>query len=160
MRNRWIVMLLVLSLSINGSVLAAVGYNFYRNRHQPSTTASRSHDRERHFYEVLGLTPGQLEKMAPMAASFHKRLESLHSNMEKKKDIMLSLLGGEAVAPTRIEAVRKEMAAIQDDIQKAVIEHVLDVKEILDPSQQERFFDLIDRSMTREHGVFARAGEK
>lgn len=160
MRNRWIVMFLVLSLAINVSVLAAVGYNFYRNRYQPSTTAGHSHDREHHFYEVLGLTPGQLEKMTPMAASFHERLESLHSDMGEKKDALINLLRGESVAPTRIEALRKEMAAIQDDIQKVVIAHVLDVKEILDPSQRKRFFDLIDRSMTQEHGMFVRAGEK
>jgi Spy/CpxP family protein refolding chaperone len=153
MRNRWIVMFLVLSLAINVSVLAAVGYNFYRNRHQSSTTAIHSHDREHHFYEVLGLTPGQLEKMTPMAASFHERLESLHSDMGGKKDAMINLLGGEDESPTRIEALRMEMAAIQDGIQKTVIAHVLDVKEILDSSQRERFFDLLRRSMNNEHGM-------
>jgi len=153
-------MFLVLSLAINVSVLAAVGYNFYRNRHQPSTTAGYSHDREHHFYEVLGLTPGQLEKMTPMAASFHDRLESLYSDMGEEKDALINLLGGEGESPTRIEALRKEMAAIQDDIQKAVIAHVLDVKEILDPSQRERFFDLIDRSMAQDNGMLVKAGEK
>jgi Spy/CpxP family protein refolding chaperone len=159
MRNRWIVMFFVLSLAINASVLAAVGYNFYANRHRGATTAGHLHDRKHHFYEVLELTPGQLEKMIPMAASFHERFESLHADMAKKKEALTNLLRGESVAPTQIEALRKKMAAIQDNIQKAVIAHVLDVKEILDPSQQRRFFDLIDRSMTRDQGMFVRAGE-
>jgi hypothetical protein len=78
----------------------------------------------------------------------------------EKKDALINLLRGESAAPTRIEALRKETAAIQDDIEKSVIAHVLDVKEILDSSQRERFFDLLRRSMAQEHGVFGRAGKK
>jgi Spy/CpxP family protein refolding chaperone len=159
MRDRWIVMILVLSLAMNAAVLAVAGYNYYGSRSQPTTTVGHSPERDRHFYEVLRLTPAQLAKMNPMAATFHERLKSLHYKMEKKKDIMINLLGGEDVSPTRIEEVRKEIAAIQDSIQKTVIAHVLDVKDILDSSQHKRFFDLLRRSMTQEHGMFFRAGE-
>jgi len=159
MRNRWIVMFLVLSLAMNTAVLAAVGYNFYRNCRQPSTTDGHSHDREHHFYEVLGLSPTQLEKMAPMADAFHRRLKKFHSAMEHKKDVMLNLLGEEGVNQTRIETLRKEMATIQDNVEKTVIAHVLDVKKILDDSQRKQFFDLLRKSMHYESGMYIRAGE-
>ena len=160
MRNRWVTMILVLSLAINAAVLAVAGYNYYGSSSQPTTAAAHSSEGDHHFYEKLGLTPVQLAKMTPMAAAFHESLKSLHSEMDEKKDAMISLLGGEDVAPTRIEALRIEMAAIQDGIQKTVITHVLDVKQILDPNQRERFVDLLRRSMTPEHGMFVRAGEK
>ena len=159
MKNRWIVMILVLSLAMNAAVLAVVGYNYYSNRSQPMTTVGHLSERDHHFYEVLKLTPAQLSKMNPMAATFHERLKHFHSEMEKKKDAMISLLGGEDVAPTRIEALRMEMATIQDNIQKTVIAHVLDVKEVLNSKQREQFFDLLRRSMTQEHGMFVRVGE-
>jgi hypothetical protein len=73
---------------------------------------------------------------------------------------MINLLGGEGVSPTRIEAQRMEMAAIQNSIQKTVIDHVLDVKQILDSGQQKRFFDLLRRSMSRDNGMFIKAGAK
>jgi hypothetical protein len=41
------------------------------------------------------------------------------------------------------------MAGIQDEIQKEVIVHILESKKILDPKQQQRFFDLMRQSMTR-----------
>ena len=159
MKNRWIEMILVLSLAMNAAVLAVVGYNYYSNRSQPITTVGHLPERDHHFYEVLRLTPAQLAKINPMAATFHERLKHFHSEMEKKKDAMISLLKGEDVAPTRIESLRMEMAAIQDNIQKTVIAHVLDVKEILKSSQREQFFDLLRRSMIQEHGMFVRAGE-
>jgi Spy/CpxP family protein refolding chaperone len=159
MKNRWTVMILILSLVINAAALTTAGYNYHRKRSQPTITTDHSYEMNHHFYEVLGLTPAQMTKMTPMAAMFHEKLKDLHSEMNEQKDAMIRLLGGEDVAPTRIEALRIEMAAIQDGIQKTVIAHVLDVKDILDSRQRERFFDLLRRSMTQEHGMFARAGE-
>jgi Spy/CpxP family protein refolding chaperone len=159
MKNRWIAMILVLSLAMNTAALAVGGYNWYCGRHLSSTALHSPDKREHHFYEVLGLTPDQLAKVTPMAATFHESLKSLQSEMGEKKEAMINLLEGEGAPPTRIEALRMEMAAIQDGIQKTVIAHVLDVKEILDAGQQERFFDLLRRSMAQERGMFVRTGE-
>jgi len=159
MKNRWTVMVLILSLVINAAALATAGYSYYRRRSQPTAATDRSHVMNHHFYEVLGLTPAQMTKMTPMAAIFHESLKNFHSEMNEKKDAMIRLLGGEDVAPTRIEALRIEMAAIQDSIQKTVIAHVLDVKDILDSRQREQFFGLLRKSMTQKHDMFVRTGE-
>ena len=95
-----------------------------------------------------------------MATSFHRRFESLHAEMDAKKDAMLGLLSGEPDESARIEALRREMAGIQDEIQKTVIAHVHDVEAILDADQRQRFFDLLRRSMFQEHGIFVSTGEK
>jgi Spy/CpxP family protein refolding chaperone len=160
MKNRWIAMILVLSLAMNTAVLAVAGYNYYGSSSRPTIAADHSHDMEHHFFKVLGLSTTQLEKMTPLADSFHDRLNNLHSKMGEKKDAMINLLGGDGESPTRIEALRMEMAAIQDSIQKTVIAHVLDVKQILDSGQQKRFFDLLRRNMTQDNGMLIRAGEK
>ena len=159
MKNRWIAMLLVLSLAMNTAVLTAAGYKYYKRNRELSEATLHSRERNYHFYEKLGLTPVQLAKMNPMANTFHKSLKSLHSDMEAKKNAMINLLSGENVSPAKIEEIRKEMATIQDSIQKVVIAHVLDVKEVLDPSQRKRFFELLSKSMHQEPGIFIRAGK-
>ena len=159
MKNRWIAMLLVLSLAMNTAVLTVAGYKYYMRNRDLSEATLHSRERNYHFYEKLGLTPVQLAKMNPMANTFHKSLKSLHSDMEAKKIAMINLLSGENVSPARIEEIRKEMATIQDSIQKVVIAHVLDVKEVLDPSQRKRFFELLSKSMHQEPGIFIRAGK-
>jgi Spy/CpxP family protein refolding chaperone len=68
--------------------------------------------------------------------------------MEEKKETLTDLLQKDS-DPVKIENLRKEMAAIQDDIQKEVISHIMESKKILDPIQQQRFFDLMRQSMTR-----------
>jgi len=159
MKNRWIAMILVLSLAMNTAVLTVAGYKYYMRNRALSEATLHSQERNYHFYEKLGLTPVQLAKMNPMANTFHKSLKSLHSDMEAKKSAMINLLGGENVSPAKIEEIRKEMATIQDSIQKVVIAHVLDVKEVLNPIQRKRFFELLSKSMHQEPGIFIRAGE-
>ena len=159
MQNRWIAMILVLSLAMNTAVLTVAGYKYYKRNRDLSEATLHSQERNYHFYEKLGLTPVQLAKMNPMANTFHKNLKSLHSDMEAKKNAMINLLNGENVSPARIEEIRKDMATIQDRIQKVVIAHVLDVKEILNPIQRKRFFELLSKSMHQEPGIFIRAGE-
>ena len=159
MENRWIVMILVLSLAINTAVLAVAGYKYYDRHRRPSAATLHSPERDYHFYEKLGLTPAQLAKITPMANTFHKSLKSLHSDMEAKKSAMINLLSSAHVSPAKIEEMRQEMATIQDGIQKTVIAHVLDVKEVLNSSQRKRFFELLSMSMHQEPGIFIRAGE-
>ena len=159
MKNRWIAMLLVLSLAMNTAVLTVAGYKYYMRNRDLSEATLHSRERNYHFYEKLGLTPVQLAKMNPMANTFHKSLKSLHSDMEAKKNAMINLLSGENVSPAKIEEIRKEMATIQDSIQKVVIAHVLDVKAVLNPIQRKRFFELLGKSMHQEPGIFIRAGK-
>ena len=159
MKHRGIVMILVLSLAVNAAALAVAGHNYYRKTSLSTRAASPSPEKEHHFYQALQLTQAQVAKIDPMAKSFHGRLESLHSAMGAKRDLMVSLLGQENVAHNEIEKLREDMAAIQDNIQKIVISHILDVRAILDSNQQDRFFTLLRKSMHQEHGIFLRAGE-
>jgi Spy/CpxP family protein refolding chaperone len=148
------VMILVLSLAMNMAVLATVGYSYSHNKHRPAVTSSTPHEMRHHFYDVLELTPVQMTKMTPMADSFHDRLKNLHSTMNGKKDAMLQFLASQNIERARIEGLRNEMNAIQGRIQKTVIAHLLDVKAILDPDQQKRFFNLLRKNMHMEPGMF------
>jgi Spy/CpxP family protein refolding chaperone len=87
--------------------------------------------------------------MDPLAQKFHGQLAELGASMEEKKGLLMDLLQKEG-DPLRIEELRKEMASIQDEIQKGVILHIAEIKKILDPRQQEQFFNLMRQSMT--HG--------
>jgi len=101
-----------------------------------------------HLYQSLGLSNAQLAKIDPLARKFHGRIAELGTAMEGKKELLVDLLGKDG-DPTRIENVRREMADIQDEIQREVIAHITELKKILDPQQQQRFFDLMRQNMAR-----------
>jgi Spy/CpxP family protein refolding chaperone len=148
MRSKWLTTVLILSLAINAGVFISMGYHYYVNASTPSTAPCPMSPGDGHLYQSLGLSKGQLAKIDPIAQKFHARIAELGAAMEGKRELLVDLLakGGD---PASIESLRKEMAGIQDDIQKEVIAHITELKKILDPDQQQRFFNLMRQSMAR-----------
>ena len=148
MKSRWLTVVLVLSLAINAGVFVSMGYHYYVNASTSSTAPCPMSPGDSHLYQSLGLSKIQLSKMEPLAQKFHARLAELEALMETKKKILVTLLQEDS-DPVSIENLRKEMAGIQDEIQKEVITHIKELKKILGADQQQRFFDLMRQSMTR-----------
>jgi len=148
MRSKWLVLILILSLAINAGVLVSMGYHYYVNASTPSSASCPMSPGDSHLYQSLGLSKIQLSKMEPLAQKFHERLAELGTLMEREKETLTDLLQKDS-DPASIENLRKEMAGVQDEIQKEVIVHIMESKKILDPNQQQRFFDLMRQSMPR-----------
>jgi Spy/CpxP family protein refolding chaperone len=159
MRPKWLILILILSLAINAGVLVFMGYHYYVNASTPSTAPCPMSPGDSHLYQSLGLSKAQLSKMEPLAQKFHSRLAELGAAMEGKRELLLDLIakGGD---PTSIENLRREMANIQDEIQKGVITHITELKKILDPDQEQRFFDLMRQSMARTQNPLSTSGGK
>ncbi len=155
MRVKWLISILILSLSINAVVLANLGYHYYASsRFVPSDSYPLSHQ-DHHFYQTLGLSEPQLTKMEHLAQAFHAQIEQLTAVIGEKKGLLIGLLSQKEVDPNAIEELRKEMAALQEQIQKEVIRHILESKKIFDAKQQQKYFELLRQSMARsEEGPF------
>jgi Spy/CpxP family protein refolding chaperone len=151
MRSKWLTFLLILSLAVNAAVLATLGYHYYHDTSLTQSAPCPMSPGDSHLYQSLGLSDTQLSKMEPLAQKFHARLGELAALMEEKKETLIALLQKHS-DPASIENLRREMAAIQDEIQKEVITHIMDSKKILDSSQQQRFFDLMRQSMIQAKG--------
>jgi Spy/CpxP family protein refolding chaperone len=148
MRSKWLIIILFLSLAINAGVFVSMGYHYYVSASTKTLAPCPVSPGDPHLYQSLGLSNLQLSKMDPLAQKFHGRLAELGAAMEKKKETLIALLQKDG-DPESIENLRKEMAGIQDEIQKEVIMHITELKKILNPDQQQRFFDLMRQSMTR-----------
>jgi len=146
MRSKWLIFALVLSLAINAAVLATTGYHYYLTAFTKTLVPCPVSPGDGHLYQSLGLSEAQLSKMEPLARKFHSRLAELGALMEGKRELLVDLLTKNE-DPASIENLRKEMAGIQDQIQKEVISHIVETKKILDTKQQQRFFDLMKQSM-------------
>jgi Spy/CpxP family protein refolding chaperone len=158
MRTKWWTLILIFSLAFNAAVLGVCGYHYYRYTCAAPSAYCPLSPGDRHFYQRLGLSDSQLERMAPLARTFHTRLDKLSRETERKRARLVNLLSLKEVDSGRIESLRKDMAGIQDQIQREVVSHLLDVREILTPEQKETFFTLLRRSMKREDNWFSKQG--
>jgi Spy/CpxP family protein refolding chaperone len=147
MNRKALMVVLVLSLAMNASILGTMGYHYYRDSSLAKDTPCPLSPTHQHLYQELGLSTQQLSKMEPLAIKFHERLAKLQAAVKGKNTQLMNLLTKQEVDPARVEGLRKETAGIQDEIQKEVIAHILESKSILNPKQQQRFFDLVRQSM-------------
>ena len=147
MRGKAFLFILVLSLAVNVSMLGALAYHYYRDASQTEEAPCPLSPSHRHLYQQLGLSASQLARMEPLAQKFHERLGQLETAMKGKNERLVELLGQREVDLVQAEGLRKEIAGIQDEIQKEVIAHILDSKKILDSKQQTQFFALMSQGM-------------
>jgi len=159
MRSKWFILLSVLSLAVNAAVLATMAYHYYLNTSAKTIAPCPIAPGDNHLYQSLGLSTAQLSKMEPLAQKFHSRLAELDAAMKGKRELLLNLIakGGD---PASVENLRREIASIQDEIQREVITHITELKKILDPDQQQRFFDLMRRSMAGARNPLSKGGGK
>lgn len=151
MNKRGLMVVLVLSLAMNASVVGTMGYEYYQKKHFAQSVPCPISPAHQHLYQDLGLSVLQLAQMEPIAQKFHGRIADLGAAMKGKNSRLVEFLGQKNVDPGEVEELRKEMADIQEGIQKEVIAHILETKKILDSKQQERFFALLRKSMTGEN---------
>ena len=159
MKSKWSTIILVLSLAINAGIFVSMGYHYYVNASTPSTAPCPMSPGDSHLYQSLDLSKDQLAKIDPIAQKFHARTAELGAAMEGKRELLVDLLAKDG-DPSRIESLRKEVAGVQDKIQKEVITHITELKKILDPDQQQRFFNLMRQSMTRGQSPLSTNGGK
>ena len=147
MRGKLFVFILFLSLAINASVLGTVGFRHYHEASLAKEAPCPLSPSHQHLYQHLGLSTAQLAQMEPLAQIFHEQLGKLELAMKGKNERLVELLGQKEVDPVQVEGLRKEIAGIQDEIQKEVIAHILESKKILDAKQQNQFFALMSQGM-------------
>jgi Spy/CpxP family protein refolding chaperone len=148
MRGKLFVFILFLSLAINASILGTMGFRYYREASLAKEAPCPLSPSHQHLYQHLGLSAPQLAQMEPLAQNFHELLGKLELAMKGKNERLVELLGQKELDPVQVEGLRKEIAGIQDEIQKEVIAHILESKKILDAKQQNQFFALMSQGMT------------
>jgi len=146
MKSNWLTGILILSLAVNAAAIGTLGYHSFVA--QPKfSMAPCFPSGDGHLYQSLNLSKEQMDKMEPLARTFHQRMVEMKATMEGKRLLLIDLLQKQE-NPGKIDELRREMASIQDLIQKNVIAHIADVRGLLNPGQQEQFFERLRQSMT------------
>jgi Spy/CpxP family protein refolding chaperone len=162
MKNNLLKYILVLSLLLNFSLLGTAGYTYYRqNRHRPSPYGYGAPERmpvgststQPHLFEALSLKPEQRKRFEQKAPLFHHALDKKRQEVDRLRRLLFYLMGADHPDSKAIEATIVEINALQEDMQRLVVAHMLEFKSMLDKDQQKKFFDLVQGAMTKRQGV-------
>jgi Spy/CpxP family protein refolding chaperone len=76
--------------------------------------------------------------------AFDERTAAIRELLSHKRTELVSVLSQPLPDREKIDSLTKEIGIAQTELEKEVINHILQAKEILTPEQQKKFLDLIE----------------
>jgi Spy/CpxP family protein refolding chaperone len=148
MRNNLLRFALAASLVLNVTVFATVGYHHYQLSRTWVSPYGKVMEKDKFIFEDLSLKPGQLAAMKSKATSFHAEIDRRRQVMDARRKELVTLLRDQNPDKKAIDATIKEISGKQEETQRMIVGHMLEIKSSLDDGQQGKFFDLIERNMS------------
>jgi Spy/CpxP family protein refolding chaperone len=103
----------------------------------------------------LGLSDEQAAQWKPLREKFQTSLARLRPALQSKRAELVQLVGAPEPDRERIEAVAREIQALQAELQKECIQHLLHEKKILTPEQQRKFLDAVRARLLEDESASA-----
>ncbi len=151
MKNSTLKFLLLISVILNVAILGTIGYSYYMNSfHKPLPFGP---GRRGFLVKELALNPEQANALIKDEQSFHDDIDSMRKQIFLKRLELLNLIKSDNPDTKKIDQTISDIGSMQEDIQKKITAHIIEVKTILNKDQQKKFFGLIETIITkREDG--------
>jgi Spy/CpxP family protein refolding chaperone len=148
MKNSVLKFLLIASLILNISFLGAAGYQYYKKSTSWTSPFGYTMKKGHFLFEGLSLRPDQLKTMREAATRFRAVIDEKRQAIAAKRKELLMLMRQDNPDRNAIATVVSEISGMQEEMQRMIAMHMLDMKTGLDKEQQKKFLDLIDNAMT------------
>ena len=153
MKNSTLKFLLVISLILNISFLGAAGYQYYKQSGYWTSPFGYTIKKGRFLFEELSLGPDQLKVMREAATKFRAVIDEKRQAIASKRKDLIMLMRQDNPDRKAITAVLSEISGMQEEMQRMIAMHMLDMKDGLNKEQQNRFLALIENAMTEGREV-------
>jgi len=148
MKNSTLKFLLIVSLILNISFLGAAGYQYYKKSTYWTSPFGYMMKKDHFLFEDLSLRPDQLKTMRETAIKFRTVIDEKRHAVASKRKELITLMRQDNPDRNAIAAVVSEINRMQEEMQRRIAMHMLDMKAGLDKEQQKKFLDLIENAMT------------
>jgi Spy/CpxP family protein refolding chaperone len=149
--------ILIISLLLNVSLLGTAAYMHFRQaRFGPPPFAGSGGTFGRSgpmgpgmLFGELSLKPAQVKLFQQKAVFFHDALGKNRREVDRLRVSLIGLMRADHPDNKTIEATIAQINAMQGDMQKMVVSHMLEFKSMLNKDQQKKFLDMIDGAMVQ-----------
>jgi len=147
MKNNTIRFLLLLSLLLNLSVLGAAGFVYFKHQDYWTSPFGFKVKKGHFLFEELSLDPEQSQTMKEKSMAFRAEIDRRRQEVTHGRKTLLALMRQERTDKTAVDAAVAEISRMQEEVQRMIIRHVLDMKAMLAKDQQSKFIDLIEKAL-------------
>jgi Spy/CpxP family protein refolding chaperone len=141
---------LIISLAFNAGFGTTFGVRTYR--HYCGRDGHGEGTSLRNLHEVLNLTPAQAALMRSAKEKLLRQVGELRQELTAERESLAGLLATADPDRVAITIQLDKIADLQRELQRCVVEHLLEEKETLTPEQQETFNAIIRRRVCPHGG--------
>jgi len=141
---------LILSVAINIGVFGNIGYQWVKNRDEKLRHRTSDHSLPSVFCKKLGLSKAQISEMESFRKNLDPKMEEIKKELREKRIQLVDYLIKSEEDREKINIKLSEIEFLQTELQKIVIDHMLQEKKILSAEQQEIFFSIISKRLCPE----------
>jgi len=150
MKKKLLILCLTFSVAINIGVLGSAGYSWLK-----ISGEERPHQEEKHspmsfLGKELSLSQSQAREMESLRKALEPKMEEIREELRDKRVQLVNLLMEAEADLEKINIQLNEIESLQTELQKLVIDHLLQEKKILSPEQQKKFFSIISKRLCPE----------
>jgi Spy/CpxP family protein refolding chaperone len=141
-------LLLIISLAFNLGACLAVAVKGYGG---PGPQREQDHERRHRgsLTEKLGLSPQQEEVLAASREAFFAELRPLKQEIHEEARVLAELITAVQLDMGAVSAQADRVAAARNEIHQRMVQHLLSVREVLEPDQLEAFKEWASRILSR-----------
>ncbi|MFQ6066384.1 MAG: Spy/CpxP family protein refolding chaperone [bacterium] len=95
----------------------------------------------------LSLSESQKNKIESLDRSFYARVEKIRTELDQKRSELSQILGQSPQNQEKIRTKVSEISSLQAQLQREAINHLEEIRPLLTPEQQAKFFSLIRKRL-------------
>jgi Spy/CpxP family protein refolding chaperone len=138
----------ILLILLSVTVIALLASKFIRVRRKPI----------RGYLDLIALTDNQKQEVEEIRRDFLPKVAGIRQALRQNRLELNDLLFAEPPDMQAIEGKSKDISNLQTQLEKEVIDHILQEKGLLSPEQKRQFYDIIRGEF--EKGGLGVHGEK
>ena len=92
---------------------------------------------------IPDLTAEQKEAVQEIRRTFLPKVGQIRENLRRERTELAKLLFADLPDRNKIYAISRQILLHQSDLENEVIEHILEERELLSPTQQRKFYEII-----------------
>ncbi len=139
---------LIASLVLNVTVLATAGYRAYQHPApwvSPMGVVMKPHQ---FLFEELSLKPAQLKTLKEQTIPFRAVIDRRRQEIVAERKKLFMLMRSDEPDRKAVDAAISRISRMQEDMQRRITSHMLEVKATLDQENQRKFIELIESKMS------------
>jgi Spy/CpxP family protein refolding chaperone len=143
MSRRTIITILIVSIGINLGLLGFMGYEVARKTHLFHEERALPH----WLGTIKGITPDQADRMRAIMAEGKNPMDDLRNDLFLKRCELNALIAEQSPDLAAIDAKITEIAGIQAQMEKLIVQQIIAIRGVLAPEQQQILLDYMGRCM-------------